>query len=281
MDDTGVFGCRLAGSRFFEVNGLRLHALEWGDPARPPLLLLHGGSAHAHWWDRVAPALADRYHVVSLDQRGHGESQWSDPPSYRTEDFAADLVGLMDRLGWERILLVGHSMGGHNAMTFTAWYPERVAAVVIVDSRPAVPPARLEQMRYRGHRPLRTYESAELAVERFRLLPRETTAPASLLEHLARAGIVERDGTWVYRFDPATNGNRVPVDAWPLLPKISCPALIVRGELSPVLTRETAQDIVERIPGARLAEVPDTYHHLMLDRPDACASVLEEFFLQL
>jgi pimeloyl-ACP methyl ester carboxylesterase len=281
MNDTGVFGCRLAGSRFFEVNGLRLHALEWGNPARPPLLFLHGGFAHAHWWDQVAPTFADRYHVLSLDQRGHGESQWPDPPGYRTEDFAADLVSLMDRLGWETMILVGHSMGGHNAMAFTAWSPNRVAALVIVDSRPAVSPARLATMRHRGDRPLRTYASAELAAERFRLLPPETTAPASLLGHLARAGIVERGGGWVYRFDPATNGKRVPVDAWPLLPEIGCPTLVVRGESSPVLTRETAQAILKRISGARLAEIPGTYHHLMLDRPAAFASVLDGFLEEI
>lgn len=88
---------------------------------------------------------------------------------------------------------------------------------------------------------------------------------------------MERDGKWVYRFDPFTNGNRAPVDAWPLLPNIACPTLIVRGELSPVLTQETAQAILERIPGARLAEIPGAYHHLMLDQPRAVVSVLGRF----
>ena len=278
MDRASLFGCHLAGSRFFELNGVRLHGLEWGDPARPPLLFLHGGSAHCHWWDQVAPAFADRYRVVSLDQRGHGASQWSDPPSYRTQDFAADLLGVLDQLGWERIILVGHSMGGHNAMSFAAWHGERLEALVIMDSRPAISPERLARARRRGGRPLPGYESLESAMARFRLLPPETVADPRLLRHLAEAGIFRRGERWVYRFDPACDGSREPVDAWPLLPRITAPTLVVRGEWSPILRRETATEIVERIPRARLEEVPGTHHHLLLDRPDAVVSVLERFF---
>src|SRR5215475_4859685 len=108
-------GCVTARSRVVRVGRLGLHYLEWGSADHPPLLFLHGGSAHAHWFDGVAAAFADRFHVVSLDQRGHGESDWASPPAYATEDFAADLVALADTLNWGRFAVVGHSMGGHNA----------------------------------------------------------------------------------------------------------------------------------------------------------------------
>jgi len=229
----------------------------------------------------VAPAFADRFHVLSLDQRGHGESQWPAPPAYRSQDFAADLLGLMEALGWERMVLVGHSMGGHNAMAFAAWHPERLRGLVIVDSRPAIPPDRLSKLQARGHRPVRTYESAESAVPRFRLLPPETVADAELLRHLARAGIAKRGDRWAYRFDPSCNGSRQPVDAWPLLARISAATLIVRGERSPILTREMAEEIAKRIPRARLEEVLGTYHHLMLDRPAAFVRVLARFLASL
>lgn len=275
------FGCDTAGHRVFSANGFRLHALEWGAPGAPGLLFLHGGSAHCHWFDAVAPAFADRFHVLSLDQRGHGESQWPEPPAYRTQDFCADLLALMEAFRWEQMVLVGHSMGGHNAMTFAAWYPERIRGLVITDSRPAIPPDRLSGLQARGHRPLRLYESAESAVARFRLLPRETVADPALLRHLARTGIVERDGRWVYRFDPACNGSRQPVDAWPLLSRITAPTLVVRGEWSPLLPRELAGEIVKRIPHARLQEVPGTYHHVVLDRPAAFVSLLDRFLSNL
>src|SRR6266508_5249710 len=110
------FGCEIARKRSVEVNGLRLNFLEWGMSGRPVLCFLHGGSAHAHWFDLVAPAFVDRFHVIALDQRGHGESDWAEPPAYATENFAADLLGVIDALGGRRIALIGHSMGGHNAM---------------------------------------------------------------------------------------------------------------------------------------------------------------------
>ena len=271
------FGCETARARAVGVNGLRLHFLEWGTPGRPALCFLHGGAAHAHWFDLVAPAFADRFHVVSLDQRGHGESQWAEPAAYATQDFVADLIGVMDSLGWERTTVVGHSMGGHNAMAFAAWHPERVSRLVIVDSRPAIPPERLEGMHARGRRGPRLHPDPDSAVRAFRLLPRETAAAPELLAHLARAGFVERGGGWVYRFDPASNGSRSPVDAWPLLPRIAAPTLIVRGEWSPVLPRDMAERLRAAIAQARLVEIPKAYHHLVLDRPAVFVRELEAF----
>src|SRR5207245_11201206 len=101
-----LLGFETAQTRELQINGLRLRLLQCGAPGRPALCFLHGGAAHAHWFDLVAPAFADRFHVVSLDQCGHGESQWAEPPAYATEDFARDLVGVMDALGWERMTVV-------------------------------------------------------------------------------------------------------------------------------------------------------------------------------
>lgn len=270
-------GCEGARPRVETINGLRLHFLESGRPGAPGLCFLHGGAAHAHWFDAVTPALADRFHVVSLDQRGHGESQWVDPPAYGTEDFVADLVGLMDTMGWERMRVVGHSMGGHNAMTFAAWHPERVAALVIVDSRPVIPAERLEFMHARGRRLPRVHPSQDAAVASFRLLPRETVADPALLAHVARAGLTRRNGGWGWRFDPATHGARQPVDAWPLLGKITAPTLIVRGGLSPILPMEMAERLRTSIPNASMVTIPKAYHHLTLDAPAPFAAALNDF----
>ena len=123
---SGAFACETARSRRVDLRGPELHLLEWGAAARSGILLLHGGAAHAHWFDAVATAVAERRHVVALDQRGHGESAWAHPPAYATEDFAGDIVDVLDRLGWESAVLVGHSMGGHNAIACTAWHPDRI-----------------------------------------------------------------------------------------------------------------------------------------------------------
>ena len=277
MPTTQRFGCESARTRFVVVGGLTLHFLEWGTIGRPTVCFLHGGSAHAHWFDQVTPAFADRYHLIALDQRGHGESQWAEPPAYGTENFASDLIGFFDSLSLERVALVGHSMGGHNSMSFAAWHPDRVSALVIVDSRPTIPADRLDRLRRRGERTLRPYPSQEAAAQLFRLIPRETNADPSLLAHLGASGVVQRDGAWFYRFDPASNSGRRPVDAWTLLDRITAPTLIARGELSPVLPRDMADKLLASIRGATLVEIPASYHHLVLDNPTAFVRELNRF----
>lgn len=276
-----LFACARARRRHVDAGGRALHLLEWGEPGRPALCFLHGGAAHAHWFDRVTPAFEERFHVISLDQRGHGRSAWPEPPAYATEDFARDLAAVMDALGWGHMVVIGHSMGGHNAMAFAAWHPERVRGLVIADSRPAIPDDRLVLMHRRGQRPLRHHPTIEDAVRAFRLLPRETVADPALLDHLAREGVEEREGGWVYRFDPTANARRRPVDAWTLLDRIKAPTLIVRASLSPILPPDQAARLRDGIRGAELVEIAGAYHHLTLDRPEAFAAELGRFLARL
>jgi pimeloyl-ACP methyl ester carboxylesterase len=152
-----------------------------------------------------------------------------------------------------------------------------VRGLVIVDSRPAIPAERLEGLRTRGRRALRGYATAEEAVASFRLLPPDTVADPALLRHLAEQGIVQRDAGWAYRFDPASYGARRPVDGWQLLSRIEAPTLIVRGEHSPILPRDTAERMRDTVPKARLVEIAAAHHHVTLDQPEAFARVLAEF----
>jgi len=94
---------------------------------------------------------------------------------------------------------------------------------------------------------------------------------------LARAGMTGRNGGWGWRFDPATHGERKPVDAWSLLPRITAPTLIARGGLSPVLTEEMAERLRSSISHASLVTIPNAYHHLTLDAPAAFTTALDRF----
>ncbi len=275
------YACDAAGRRSFIVNGMTLRALEWGQPGRPALCFLHGGSAHAHWFDAVVPAFVDSFHTISLDQRGHGESDWAPDARYGTEQFASDLVGVMDHLGWAQMVVVGHSMGGHNAMGFSAWHADRVRGLCVVDSRPSLPAERLQAMHRRGHRGPRRHETLDSALRSFRLLPAETLAAPDLLEHLGRQGITQREGRFLYRFDPECNGARNPADGWSLLPQIKAPTLLVRGELSPIMPEEMAERMKAAIPNARLVTMLGVYHHLVLDAPEAFSRILDDFLRDL
>ena len=110
-------------SRHLEIDGLKLHYLDWGGDG-PPLVMLHGLTGHAHTWDHTAAALSDRYYVYALDQRGHGDTEWA--PRYGIPSMLGDLLGFLDALQLPVVTLMGLSMGGLVSFVFAAAHPERV-----------------------------------------------------------------------------------------------------------------------------------------------------------
>src|SRR5215475_4760568 len=95
-----------------DLNGLRFHYLDWGSDGRPPMLLLHGGAQTAHSWDEVAPDFARDHHVLALDQRGHGDTEWATGGRYRRDDFVGDIAAFLDDRGWPAATIVALSLGG-------------------------------------------------------------------------------------------------------------------------------------------------------------------------
>jgi pimeloyl-ACP methyl ester carboxylesterase len=118
------------------VDGRRLHVLDWGGDARPPLLLLHGFTGHAHAWDTLAIALQPHFHVYAMDARGHGDSDPADV--YDAAGAFRDLASVIEHIGARAFTLVGLSMGGRSAMYFTAKRPELVERVVVLDIGPEI-----------------------------------------------------------------------------------------------------------------------------------------------
>jgi pimeloyl-ACP methyl ester carboxylesterase len=119
-------------SKFTEVQGLRMHYLEWGDPTSPDLLLVHGWTGLAESWATVAEAFEDRYHVIAPDHRGHGKS---DKPvtGYRLRDFVVDMVELIERLALEQPAFVGHSWGGNIGTAMASDYPNHISRAFLED----------------------------------------------------------------------------------------------------------------------------------------------------
>jgi pimeloyl-ACP methyl ester carboxylesterase len=274
-------------SRFAEINGIRLHYLDWGGTAPRTIVLAHGGSAHAHWWDFVAPGLTRLGRVLALDFRGHGRSAWVDPPDYGPPVYLKDLVGFLEFLGTP-VVLVGHSMGGGLAQRVAVREPHLLEALVIVDSAHGGPPMMMRLMwrwkrrKQGGLRPER--DSAGALVARFRLSPPGHTLSRDALAELALKG-AERlpNGKWAFRFDPKTRTwrRRRGDLAKPRLGAITMPTLLLRGEHSAMVSARMARRMHRGIRGSTLRVIPHAYHHVPLDNPHATVAAITEFVTAL
>lgn len=265
---------------FIMVNNLVLHYLEWDGREEPPMLLLHGATGHAHLWDAFAPALADSYRVIALDQRGHGESEWASPPAYRAEDYIADLTEFIDSLGLREVTLIGHSTGALHATIYAGTYPDRVRRLVFIDIEACPQLKWREYLRQGGQRPHREFSSLREVVEREFSFPTAPSRHASpeLLERMAAYGTRRLpNGRLTYRYDRSTIALWDDYDVRPYLPKIPCRVLFVRGAASPVLSRETAQEISRAFPGGALVEVESAGHMVMLDNLPGLAKAVHAF----
>ncbi|HZP45702.1 MAG TPA: alpha/beta hydrolase [Candidatus Binataceae bacterium] len=269
-------------SKYANINGLRLHYLDWGGAPARLFVLCHGGSAHAHWWDSVAPRLTAHGRVLALDFRGHGRSEWA--AVYGPANHIADLKSFLADHLQRPVVLVGHSMGGEITQRVAYDCPELVASLVVVDAPHGGPPLRTRLMwrwkRRRQHQRRPTFATREDLVRRFRLSPPGHNLTADDLAALALKGAEQlADGTWAFRFDPRT---RRMTPGWKRhlrfpLKKIKVPTLILRGEHSALLSPRVARRMHRQIRHSQFREIPRAHHHVPLDNPHETAAAIIAF----
>lgn len=270
----------LPESRAVAVQGLRLHYLDWAGPAARPVVFLHGGGLNAHTWDLVCAVLASEFRCLALDQRGHGDSDWSTQGDYAFETQARDLAEFVDRLGLARVALVGMSMGGINALLYAAAHPERVAALALIDVGPDVQAA--------GGRRIAAFVRQSVEADSIEALLAQAQAfnpqrdPRLLRRSLLHAFRRRTDGKWVRKNDtrPQAHTGAGAADLqryWPLVPRIACPALAVRGARSNVLHDADAQKLARALPRGRWARVENAGHSVQGDNPAGLLEVLRPF----
>ena len=256
------------------VNGLRLHLLDWGGDGRPPLLLLHGFTGHAHAWDTLSIALQPHFHVYALDQRGHGDSDPADV--YNPVVAFDDLTGVVDQLGLASLVLIGLSVGGRNGMYFTSKQPTRVQKLVVVDIGPEI--SAKASAPASGPPEPEAWDSIEQAAQH---LYRGNPFPGIhyyrwVASHSLRQ---QPDGALVWKWHPSVKTRRTTgdVDWWALLRTITPPTLVLRGEHSTVLDRDVAERMAKELPHGRLVEIPRAVHTLHEDNPEAVLAALRDF----
>ncbi|GIW42044.1 MAG: hydrolase [Candidatus Binatia bacterium] len=261
---------REPGERFFLVDGgVRLRALEWGGGGPRLVLLLHGGSAHARWWDFFASRFDENVRVVALDLRGHGESHHT-PGRYAIEDYAADVSEVLRSLAPQSAALVGHSLGGLVATRVAAEPPVPLAGLVLVDAGVRGWKKGERFLEKLAGLPHPVYSSPEEAIARFRFLPEAEHVRPEIRRHVVLHGIrAAGPGRYVPKFDREALAAVARADVTEDLPRIACPVLFVRGARSPVVSRRAVADLGRRIRRLAVVEIPDAGHHVLLENPAA------------
>jgi len=267
-------------SKFVEVNGLRIHYLEWGKAEMPVVVCVHGYTSSAQAFNALARRFRDRNRVVAVDVRGHGESAWSPTGAYGYADQASDLAAFVDRLELSRFALIGTSMGGIIAMTYAVDHADRLNALVINDIGPDTEAGSSRITGLVGARP-DTFSTLDAAMAyRRETSPITAGRPIEDQEELAR-GVLKEDGAgrWVWKLDPAYIEQRVKRGApvrpvlWPALAKLRCPTLVIWGTDSDVLSEAQARRMAETLPNGELVPVAGVGHAPILTEPAALSAI--------
>jgi pimeloyl-ACP methyl ester carboxylesterase len=273
---------------------LRLHYVDWGNPEKPPLLLVHGGRDHCRNWDWVAEALRDEYHIIAPDLRGHGDSEWMKGGVYGVSEYVYDIAQLIHQLELAPLTIIGHSLGGAVSLRYTGLYPETVKRLVAIEGlgrsperaaeRGAIPTHErltswVGEMRRMSGRVPRRYPTLEEALRRMQeenphLAPEQA-------RHLTVHGVNRNeDGTYSWKFDNYVRADRpTGMDAeenYELWRRITCPTLLIRGTES-WASNPATDGRADHFQNARVENIAGAGHWVHHDRFDEFMRIVREF----
>lgn len=281
-------------SQTFVSQRLRLNYLDWGNPEKPLLMLVHGGRDHARSWDWVAEELREDWHVVAFDHRGHGDSDWVSDGNYNVQDMVYDLAQLVDQLGDDEVTIVSHSMGGNVALRYAGTFPDKVRKIVAIEGLGPSPkrqeemradpyPQRMaewiEKKRAAAARTPRKYDSIEAAFAR--MIEENSYLTEAQARHLTLHGVTRNeDGTYSWKFDPHLNVWHVEDVADEFLHQtwaaITAPTLLLYGADS-WASNPQGDGRLEHFENAKVIEFENAGHWLHHDQFDRFMQTLRDF----
>jgi pimeloyl-ACP methyl ester carboxylesterase len=252
-------------NREVDVDGLKLHFLDWGGNARTPMLLIHGAMVTAHVWDFFSLEMREHFRIYAVNLRGHGDSGWAADADYSRSRMTSDVLELMERLDLDDTVLIGHSLGGSIAALVAGEARRRIRALALVDST-LLPNPRPNAMAGLVNGP-DTFPSIEAFAEHAAgFNPRRR--PDQLTLSLRWNTRQREDGMWTWKYDPALRQRRSPEfgRVWTALENADWPTLFVRaGENSHVSVESLER--LRTLPHVEMVEVPDAAHNVMGDNP--------------
>ena len=268
------------------ANSIRLRVLEWGRDNRDTVIFLHGGSLTSHTWDLACASLSAEYRCVAIDLRGHGDSEWPADADYRLEAIAADIEGVIDVMADTAPILVGMSLGGLAAIHVAARRNDTIRGLVLVDIGPKQSSAGVEEIQRFSELP-HVSPSFDEFVERsmaFNPRRRPELLRRSLLNNVRQLP----DGTWTWKWDKRRldqdwrdTAEVAETGLWAAIRQVTCPALVIRGAESNILSEPDAQALRASFSDGDLALVESAGHTVQGDNPAGFIRVLRSFLSRL
>ena len=271
------------------TDGVRITADRLGDPDAPAVVFLHGGGQTRRSWGRAAAAVAERgWQAVTVDFRGHGESDWSSDGDYRVTTFAEDVLEVLDHLPPQPVI-VGASLGGFTAMLLAGELaPGTVRAVVLVDVVPNMDQSGASRIHdFMADRMTSGFASLDEVADMIQRYNPHRPRPTDL--DGLRTNLRERDGRWYWHWDPkfidgtaalppveVTEVDRMHAAVAAIL-AADVPMLLVRGQMSDLVTAERAEDFLHRFPQVGFVDVGGAGHMVAGDRNDLFAQAVVDF----
>lgn len=263
---------------------MELFYRKFGRSGRTPVLIVHGLSYTSFDWIDAARLIARDREVVAMDMRGFGESTWSTERDYKLETLSADIVAVLDALGWSKAVLMGHSFGGRVMLATATWRPERAAAYISVDFAPDLAPAGRRNVAERIGRQPDVFKSVEEAMAYHghqNVLPgsRIRKRWESFLRKVDQGYVMKRDPYYRDAFKNALEtGESAPLPnfLWPMIAQIAIPSLVIRATESDLFEPQTLERAKTLNPKLVCVEIPGS-HDLSGDNPIGLARVVIKF----
>ena len=261
---------------YHHLNGCKLHCMDWGNAGAPALLMVHGLTRQAHAFDRTAERLRERFHCLALDVRGRGESDWTEPETYHYDQYAADVLALLEAKGMTRVHYMGTSMGGHIGMHLAAENAGLFESFTLNDIGPETAAAGSERIQSQVASTPAAFKHLDDLVDReMERFPWLRSLPKARIEHDLQWQVRKNeDGSWRFHYDPEIiRGRLTDPEArkagqekmWAGFKALNCPILLVRGEETDLLDMSTVEAMQAAQPEMTLVQVPGIGHAPSLD----------------
>ncbi len=263
--------------RYVTVNGLRIHYLDFGGDGKQPLIMLHGIGRVAHTFDHVARHFNQNYHVMAVDMRGHGDSDWDPKAAYLVEDYVKDIEGLAQQLRLRNIVIWGNSTGGRVAQVFAGLHPDLVAAVIAEDVGPERPREIADGFTSR----LKQEDEKGWATEDELFAQLKTGSPRTadeILRAYAHFGSKKRpDGRVMWKRDPGIGNGFVPTELWRFVRQIKSPIIYVLGGRSTIVPAATQEELRKTLPQVQIVTMPGLGHYPSEENPKDFLPIVDGF----